>query len=198
MLLDPDNGLLITLAKGLLAKQWRCAVQLLWTLVCLSLLLAACGRTLAQPAIQDEDGAHVSVTYGNEVDLGVASVYSLTDLVDGLRVLGLTVVTTERPVDHGFVIEGVRVLVEDIPVFVYEFEEATAAQTAAAGVSTDAYSVTISRAEGEMTHVHHSDWLEMPHVYLKGRVIVLTGDDPLVVDALDTLLGPPLASGSPR
>jgi len=33
MLLDPDNGLLITLAKGLLAKQWRCAVQLL--MICL-------------------------------------------------------------------------------------------------------------------------------------------------------------------
>jgi hypothetical protein len=61
MLLDPYNGLLITLAKGLQAKQWRCAVQLLWTLVCLSLLLAACGRTPAQPAIQDGDGVHVDL-----------------------------------------------------------------------------------------------------------------------------------------
>jgi hypothetical protein len=45
--------------------------------------------------------------------------------------------------------------------------------------------------------VHHGDWLETPHVYLKGRVIVVTGDDPLVVDALDTLLGPSLSSRSP-
>ena len=124
--------------------------------------------------------------------------YSLTDLIDDLRALGFVVVPTERPVDHGFAIEGARVLVEDMPVFVYEFEEAAAAQSAAAGVSTDAYSVTISRAEGEMTYVHHSDWLETPHVYLKGRVIVLTGDDPLVVDALDTVLGPPLVSRSPK
>jgi hypothetical protein len=129
---------------------------------------------------------------------GLIGVYSLTDLVDDLRALGLAVVATERPVDHGFAIEGVRILVGNTPVFVYEFEEATAAQTAASGVSTDAYSMTITRSEGRMTYEHHGDWEETPHVYLKGRVIVVTGDDPLVVDALDTLLGPPLASQSPR
>lgn len=68
MLLDPENGLLITLAEGLQAKQWRCAVQLLFTFVCLSLLLAACGRALAPPANQDGDGIRVSVTYDIEAD----------------------------------------------------------------------------------------------------------------------------------
>lgn len=124
-------------------------------------------------------------------------VYSLADLIDDLRASGFTVVTTERPVDHGFPIQGVRVLVEDAPVYVYEFGEATAAQTSAASVSTDNYSMTITHTEGEVTHVHHSDWLETPHVYLKGRVIVVTGDDSRVLDALDTLLGPSLASRSP-
>lgn len=152
--------------------------------------------------VQSDDNSCVDFARGDP-DLarfidGLIGVYSLTDLVDDLRALGLAVVATERPVDHGFVIEGVRILVGDTPVFVYEFEEATAAQTAAAGVSTDAYSMTIVRTEGEMTYEHHGDWVEMPHVYLKGRVIVVMGDDPLVVDALDTLLGPPLASRSPR
>jgi hypothetical protein len=115
-------------------------------------------------------------------------VYGLADLIDDLRALGLTVVPTDRLVDHGFAIEGVRVLVEDVPIFVYAFADATAAQTAADGVSSDAYSVTVSRTEGEMTYVHHSDWVETPHVYQKGRVIVIAGDDSRVVDALDTLL----------
>jgi hypothetical protein len=123
--------------------------------------------------------------------------YSLTDLIADLRALGFTVVTTERPVDHGFDIEGARVLVEDAPVYVYEFAEATAAQTAAAGVSTDEYSMTITRTEGEVTYVRHGDWLETLHVYLKDRVIVVTGDDPRVVDALNALWGPSLAVRSP-
>lgn len=198
MLADPYNGKVISLARGQQPKQRRCATRLLWTLVCLSLLLAACGRTLALPTDQDADGIRVSVTHDIEVDAKEVPVYSLADLIDDLRALGFTVVATERPVDHGFAIEGTRVLVEDTPVFVYEFEEVAVAQTAATGVSTDAYSMTVTRTEGVMTHVHHSDWLETPHIYLKGRVIVLTGDDPLVVDALDTVLGPPLASSSPR
>jgi hypothetical protein len=198
MLADPYSGKVISLARGQQPKQRRCATWLLWTLVCLSLLLAACGRTLALPTDQDADGIRVSVTHDIEVDAKEVPVYSLADLIDDLRALGFTVVATERPVDHGFAIEGTRVLVEDTPVFVYEFEAATAAQTAAAGVSTDAYSVTISRTEGKVTYEHHSDWLETPHVYLKGRVIVISGDDARVVDALDTLLGPLLAPSASR
>jgi hypothetical protein len=147
----------------------------------------------AQTGIQGSQSS--TEASGGSVAISSADIrgYSLTDLIDDLRALGLGVVTTERPVDHGFVIEGVRLLVEDTPVFVYEFEEVAVAQTAATGVSTDAYSMTVTRTEGVMTHVHHSDWLETPHVYLRGNVIVVTGDDPLVVDALDTVLGPPLA-----
>jgi hypothetical protein len=124
--------------------------------------------------------------------------YGLTDLVDDLRALGFTVVPTKRPVDHGFTVEGVRVLVDEAPIFVYEFAGATAAQSAADGVSTDKYSMTIIHTEGEVTYEHHSDWLETPHVYQRGSVIVVAGDDARVLGALDTLLGPPLATSTFR
>ena len=45
-------------------------------------------------------------------------------------------------------------------------------------------------SEPVATYVRHSGGLETPHVYLKGRVIVVSGDDPRVVDVLDTLLAP--------
>jgi hypothetical protein len=124
--------------------------------------------------------------------------YGLADLLDDLRALGLGVVPTERAVDHGFAIEGTRVLVDDVPVFVYAFADAEAAQTAAAGVTTDEYSVTIARTEGEVTYETHGDWMETPHVYLKGRLIVITGNDPGVLEALNGVLGPALAAMSTR
>jgi hypothetical protein len=116
---------------------------------------------------------------------------SLEGLVRGLRALGMTVVPTEPPVDHGFAIEGVRLLVDEAAVFGYEFADAEAAQAAAGGISMDEYSLTVTTTDGEITREHHSDWIETPHVYLKGRVIVLVGDHPQVLDALASVLGSP-------
>jgi len=57
--------------------------------------------------------------------------------------------------------------------------------------------MTIIHTEGEVTYEHHSDWVP-PHVYLKGRVIVISGGDPRVLAALETLLGPPLAPSTSK
>jgi hypothetical protein len=120
--------------------------------------------------------------------------YSLPDWVEDLRALGLVIVSTERPVDHGFAIKGVRILADEVPVFIYEFADAEAAQMAAAGVTTGEYSVTIARTEGEVAYETHGDWVETPHVYSKGRLIVMTGNDPGVLEALSGVLGPSLSS----
>jgi len=144
----------------------------------LALLLAACAKGVPSPA---SDNGNLQ-----------QSAYGLIDLLGDLRALGEMAVDTGRAVDHGFAIAGVRALVDDVPVFIYEFADAEAAQTAAAGVTTDEYSVTISRTEGEVTYETHGDWVETPHVYLKGRLIVLTGSDPGVVESLSEALGPAL------
>jgi heat shock protein HslJ len=118
--------------------------------------------------------------------------YNLADLIEDLRAAGLTVEPSGQLVDHGFTIKGRRVVVNDAPIFVYEFADIAAAETASAGVSADRYSMTITRAEGGATVVVHSDWVETPHLYKKGQLIVISGDHPDVLNALDAVLGPRL------
>jgi hypothetical protein len=43
----------------------------------------------------------------------------------------------------------------------------------------------------------HSDWIETPHLYKKGRLIVISGDNSDVLNALGTVLGPQLMPASP-
>ena len=124
--------------------------------------------------------------------------YSMTDLVADLSAVGLAVEATQERVDHGFSIQGQRVLVEGIPVFVYEFADATAADTAFAGVSVDEYSMTITRLQGQLTIDTHGDWLETPHVYKRGRLIAIVGDGTDLTNALDAAMGAPLSSPGAR
>jgi heat shock protein HslJ len=123
--------------------------------------------------------------------------YDLTNLIEDLRAAGLTVEPTEQLVDHGFVIKGRQVLVDGAPIFVYEFTDTAAAETASVGVSADKYSMTITREEGGVTVEVHSDWIETPHLYKKGRLIVISGDNSDVLNALGTVLGPQLMPASP-
>jgi hypothetical protein len=123
--------------------------------------------------------------------------YGLTNLIEDMRATGLTVELTEQLVDHGFVIKGKQVLVNGAPIFVYEFTDVAAAETASAGVSADKYSMTITRSEGGVTVEVHSDWIETPHLYKKGRLIVISGDNSDVLNALDAVLGPQLIPTSP-
>jgi hypothetical protein len=127
-----------------------------------------------------------------------AAAYAVADLVADLRATGLPLELTHEIVDHGFAIQGQRVLVDDIPVFVYEFADATAADIAFAGVSVDEYSITVTRPEGEGTVETHGDWMETPHLYKRGRLIVIAGDHARVLDALDKALGAQVWSPTPR
>jgi heat shock protein HslJ len=113
----------------------------------------------------------------------------MADLLAELRNAGLEVEATQEMVDHGFSIQGQRVLVAGSPVFVYEFADRPAADLAFAGISVDEYGLTISRTEGEVTVETHGDWIETPHVYKLGRLIVITGDHATVLDALEQAIG---------
>jgi heat shock protein HslJ len=137
-----------------------------------------------------ETGDGRALVFSTEV-----SSYGLTDLLDDLSAAGLTAKLTGQPADHGFAVEGRQVLVGGDTVSVYEFTDASAASTAAAGVIADSYSITVRRTEGDMTVETHSDWVETPHLFRKGRLIVITGDHPELLDVLESVLGPQFAGG---
>jgi hypothetical protein len=59
---------------------------------------------------------------------------------------------------------------------------------ALAGVSAAERSLTVTHPEGDVMGKTYSDWLETPHLYRRGRLIVIPGDPPDVLDALDAVL----------
>jgi hypothetical protein len=121
--------------------------------------------------------------------------YGLTQLLQDLHAAGLTVEGTGMVVDHGFEIEGSRLLVDGQPIFVYEFRDVPTAQEAAASVAADAGSMTVTREQGGVGLWIHSDWGETPHLFKKGRLIAIVGDRPDVQRALEAILGPQFAGG---
>lgn len=124
--------------------------------------------------------------------------YGLTDLIQDLHATGSTAAPTGELVDHGFAIQGQRLAVDGQSVFVYEFPSVSEAEGAFAGVSADAYSLTVTRSDGERTIETHGDWLETPHLYRKGRLILITGDDPALLATLDKVTGEQRPSPEPR
>ncbi|MGD8491241.1 MAG: hypothetical protein PVI68_19700 [Anaerolineae bacterium] len=122
--------------------------------------------------------------------------YGLTELLQDLYAAGLAVEGTGMTVDYGFEIDGSQVLVEDSPIIVYEFENVAAAEEATTGVTADAGSVTVTRREGDLVREQHSDWFtEAPHLFKKGRLIVIARDHAEVLRALEAILGPQFAGG---
>ena len=98
--------------------------------------------------------------------------------------------------DYGFEIDGSQLLVDGRPLVVYEFENVATAEEAAIGVTADAGSVTVTRTDGDLVREQHSDWfVETPHLFKKGRLIVIVGDHAEVLRALEVILGPQFAGG---
>jgi len=122
--------------------------------------------------------------------------YGLTELLQDLHTAGLAVEGTGMTVDYGFEIDGSQVLVDDSSIIVYEFENVATAEEAAAGVTADAGSVTVTRMEGDLVREQHSDWFtDTPHLFKKGRLIVIARDHAEVLRALDAILGLQFAGG---
>jgi hypothetical protein len=97
-------------------------------------------------------------------------------------------------VDYGFGIDGSRLLVDGQPVVVCEFANVATAEEAAASVSADAGSGTVTRTEADLVREQHSDWfVETPHLLRKDRLIVIVGDHAEVLHALEAILGPQFA-----
>ena len=85
-----------------------------------------------------------------------------------------------------FSVPAARVLVNGKDVHVFEYATVSAADAEAARVSADGSSIGSTQVL----------WISTRHFFRGGRLIVLyVGTDPVVIEALATLLGPQLAGG---
>jgi hypothetical protein len=111
-------------------------------------------------------------------------------LVLFLEFEGAKVEFTDEVTDHEFSVEGRTIEVNDERVSVYEFVNEEAAEAEAALVSPDGLSIA-----GEQG-IRQINWLGTPHVYQRGRLIVVyVNGDAKVRDWLEAFMGPQFAGG---
>jgi len=117
------------------------------------------------------------------------SVESYDGLLDALRGNGSTVESVGPVSQPFFVPEGRVISVDGYEVQVFEFSIEQNARSAAASISPDGSSVGTTIIS----------WVETPHFYKSGKLIVLyVGDEAAVVDALEVVLGAQIAGGRSR
>jgi hypothetical protein len=136
----------------------------------LSLVLVACSPQASGPEIPDT---------GTEVG-------GRAELVEALEGLGSTVEETGE-VDQPFFDVDARMLqVDGQTIEVFEFPDEAARETASGTIEPNASMI------GTMI----PEWVDVPHFWARGRLIVLfVGQDQTVIDRLTSVLGQPVATG---
>lgn len=136
-----------------------------------TILLAACSP--AQPEATEV------VSHGGEVT-------DYISLVDALRAEGATVEPTGSIDQPFFSVQGQTITVNGEGVQVFEFESEAAAESAVDLVSPDGSSVGANMIT----------WIDTPHFYHKGKLIVLyVGSNDSVTANLEHTLGAQIAGG---
>lgn len=144
-------------------------------LLLLALILVACGgQSGPEPAAQETPAA------------GDGGIADTNDLLDALRAAGLDVTVTGPVDDPLFAAQAQAIDVGGAYVQIFEFEGQEAAAEAASSVS----------GGGTIIGTTTVDWVEPPHFYRVGRLIVLhAGSDETLLDALAGVLGEPFLIG---
>jgi len=145
------------------------------TLLLLALGLAACAGQQAAASTESPKQAEASPTEAQPVP-----VTEMTSLVDALRAAGATVEASE-PVEQPFFSVGGDILkVNGVDVQIFEYETAETMEADAAKVAPDGGSIGTSMVS----------WMEPPHFYKAGRILVLyVGQDQAMLDLLESVLG---------
>ena len=117
---------------------------------------------------------------------GGAGVIGYNELVDTLRAEGATVEPV-RQIDQAFFsAPGQVISINGVEVQVFEYTDDLARQAEEAGISADGSSVGTSMIT----------WVEPPHFYSQGRLIVLyVGTESATLTLLERVLGAPIAEG---
>ena len=109
-------------------------------------------------------------------------------LIDNLREAGATVDTGGVIQQPCFSVDAEVITVNGSDVQVFEYEDAVAADTQAALISPDGFSINNN---GQTCAI---SWVALPHFYKVSNLIVLyVGDNQALIDGLETVLGPQFA-----
>jgi hypothetical protein len=136
----------------------------------LGLVLVACSPQTGGPSIPDT-GAEIG---------------GRAELVGALEALGSTVEEAGEVDQPFFDVDAGIVQVDGQNVEVFEFPDEAARETAAGTIEPNASMI------GSMI----PEWVDVPHFWSAGRLIVLyVGQDQTVIDRLTSVLGQPIATG---
>lgn len=160
--------------KEKLATLFPTGYQILLVLAALAFVLAACAGPAATPTTPAEG---TEAAHGGEIG-------GYVELVDVLRQAGASV-EPQGAVQQEFFPVGAQVIqVDGQDVQVFEFADPEAQQAAAAQISPDGSTIGTTMVT----------WVEPPHFWAKGRVIVLyVGSDAGTIDLLGQVLGEQIA-----
>jgi len=115
-----------------------------------------------------------------DVSMNVSEIYNYSSFIDGLEKNSASMELVEILEDTPFSIPGFVVLVNGEPIQVYEFFSETKTLEASLLISHDGTEIGTSVIR----------WIDEPHFYSKGNVIVqYIGHNPEMLNLLDSLLG---------
>lgn len=138
----------------------------------LGLILAACSPQPGGPSIPDT---------GSEIG-------GQAELVEALEGLGSSVEGTGEVDQPFFDVDARTIEVDGQTVQVFEFPDEASRETASGTIDPNASMI------GSMI----PEWVDVPHFWTEGRLIVLyVGQDQTVIGRLTSVLGQPIATGQP-
>jgi hypothetical protein len=126
--------------------------------------------------------------------------YGYESLLKDLRSQGVEAEEVTGPqTQYSFSVGGDRVTARtknaEGTIHVFEFPDTDITDTEASHVSSDGWMISVP-LEGEVVKETIHEWMQTPHFYKKGALIVVhIGDDEAVLAALATTLGPQFAGG---
>jgi hypothetical protein len=143
-----------------------------------ALILSACGNV--STPISPTESTEPAIT--EPIEAG--TVEDQASLVAALQAAGATVEVGEPITQAFFTPEGSIIKVNGADVQVFEYESVEAMESEAAQVAPDGGSIGTSMVT----------WVDTPHFYKAGRIIVLyVGSDESVLSLLENALGPQFA-----
>jgi len=139
------------------------------SLLLVAILVSACGSQSATPTAEIDP----IVSHGGPVE-------DYVSLIDSLRGAGAMVEPGDQIEQAFFTVMGQIIKVNGADVQVFEYENAEAMEADAAQVVPDGGSIGTSMVM----------WVEAPHFYKAGRILVLyVGEDQAILDLLEGALG---------
>lgn len=171
----------------------RKAVLFVYLMLILSMLLAACNAGGGEPAAVDGtqepvagEAPEATVEPDPTATPEQEAIDSYEALLEALRAAGLEVEAVGPMEDPFFDVETQTLMVGEAMIQVFQFASAAEAEAAAGTVN----------AGGTIIGTTTVDWIEPPHFYRHGRLLVLyAGSDENVLSALEAVLGEPFVIG---